>query len=105
MSHDQECCASLDGKLSASLFDRHRKCEAQMCRRCLVCIRHYMHASTQREGFKELWDTWIERWGRVRAADALLIAMAEYEAHYQDLIELVKIKAAKKRRRHVSQGN
>jgi hypothetical protein len=65
-------------------------------------IRHYMHASTQREGFKELWNTWIERWGRVQAADAVLMAMAEYEASYQDLRELVlKRQREKRQRKHV----
>lgn len=67
------------------MFGRHRKCELHFCRHCLTCIRHHMHQSAQREGFKELWDTWIERWGRVQAADALLIAMAEFEARFQDL--------------------
>lgn len=47
-------------------------------------IRHYMHRSCQREGFKELWLSWKERWGEVQAADALLIAMCEFEAHFQD---------------------
>ena len=94
--HDLECCAVVDGPLSASMMARHRKCEVKMCRRCLTCIRHYMHGSAQREGFKELWDTWIERWGRVRAADALLIAMCEYEAKYQDLKRLVEERKRRK---------
>lgn len=58
-------------------------------------IRHYMHASTQREGFKELWNEWIKRWGRIQAADALLAAMCDFEAHYQDMKRLV----AERRRR------
>jgi hypothetical protein len=62
-------------------------------------IRHYMHSSTQREGFKELWSTWIQRWGRVTAADALLIAMCEFEAKFQDLERLKEEMRKAKRRK------
>lgn len=103
--HDLECCAVVEGPLSASMLVRHRKCEVQMCRRCLVCIRHYMHGSAQREGFKEVWETWVERWGKVKAADALIIAMCEAEARNQDLIRLVEMRNAlhrerKRRKKH-----
>jgi|HubBroStandDraft_2_1064218.scaffolds.fasta_scaffold170236_2 hypothetical protein len=47
-------------------------------------LRHYMYGSTQREGFRELWETWKKRWGEVQAADALLISMCEFEANFQD---------------------
>lgn len=62
-------------------------------------IRHYMHQSTQRDGFKELWETWIARWGRVKAADALLAAMCDAEARYQDLKRLVELRKALQRER------
>ena len=63
-------------------------------------IRHYMHASTQREGFKELWLTWKERWGDTQAADALLAAMCDFESRYQDLKTLVTLRKALQRERN-----
>jgi hypothetical protein len=62
-------------------------------------IRRYMHSSTQREGFKELWSEWIQRWGRVQAADALLIAMCEFESRFQDLRRLLEERRKAKRGR------
>jgi hypothetical protein len=56
-----------------------------------------MHVSAQRHGWKELWDTWIERWGDVTAKDALICAMCEYEAKYNDLKALVEQERKKQR--------
>lgn len=58
-------------------------------------IRRYMHGSTQREGFKELWETWKQRWGDIQAADALLAAMCDFESRYQDL----KVMVAERRKK------
>jgi hypothetical protein len=60
-------------------------------------IRHCLYRSTQRFGFAELWPLWIERWGKVEAADALLAAMCDFEARYQDLKELVRLRKALQR--------
>ena len=62
-------------------------------------IRRYMYGSTQREGFKELWRTWKERWGELQAADALLASMCDFESRYQDLRRLVAER--RKRKKHV----
>lgn len=43
-----------------------------------------MHGSPQREGWKEIWTEWLDRWGKTQASDALLIAMCEFEQRFQD---------------------
>jgi len=53
----------------------------------------------QVDGFNELYQTWIERWGKSQATDAVIAAIAEYEAKYQDLRELVL-----KRKREAKRG-
>jgi hypothetical protein len=63
-------------------------------------LRHLMYGSAQREGFKELWDTWLQRWGKTTAADALLIAMAEFEQRFQDLERFKEeLRKAKRKKR------
>lgn len=55
----------------------------------------------QVDGFNELYQTWIKRWNKTQATDAVIAAMAEYEAKYQDLRELVLERKRKaKRGRH-----
>lgn len=55
----------------------------------------------QVDGFLELYQSWIKRWGKSQATDALIAGMAEYEAKYQDLRELVlKRKKEAKRGKH-----
>ena len=52
----------------------------------------------QVDGFLELYQTWIKRWGKSKATDALIAAMCEYEAKYQDLRELVLQRKRKAKR-------
>jgi hypothetical protein len=72
-------------------------------------IRRYMYGSTQREGFRELWKTWVDRWGDLQAADALLAAMCDFESRYQDLKRLVGLRRAlalsRKRRKNARTKN
>lgn len=51
----------------------------------------------QVEGFLELYQTWIQRWGKSKATDALIAAMADFEARYQDLRQLVLERKRKKK--------
>lgn len=51
----------------------------------------------QVDGFNELYQTWIKRWNKTQATDAVIAAMAEYEAKYQDLRELVLERKRKKK--------
>ena len=78
--HDKDCCKG---------GNSHKHCEPEHCLRCFTCLRRYLYGSTQREGFAELWPVWVKRWGKLQAADAVIVAMGEYEAKYQDLKEMV----------------
>lgn len=51
----------------------------------------------QVESFLELYQTWITRWGKSKATDALIAAMADFEARYQDLRQLVLERKRKKK--------
>jgi len=53
----------------------------------------------QVDGFNELYQTWIKRWGKTQATDAVIAAIAEYEAKYQDLRELVLERKRKKKKK------
>jgi hypothetical protein len=54
----------------------------------------------QLDAFLELYqDTWLARWGKTKATDALIAAMCEYEAKFQDLKELVLRRKADKKRK------
>ena len=78
--HEKDCCK---GGTS------HKRCEPEHCLSCFTCLRRYLYGSTQREGFAELWPVWVKRWGKLQAADAVIVAMGDYEARYQDLKEMV----------------
>lgn len=54
----------------------------------------------QVDGFNELYQTWIKRWGKSQATDAVIAAMCEYESKYQDLKELVAKRRKEKRGKH-----
>lgn len=50
-------------------------------------FRHFMYGGPHKKGFQELWLVWKERWGEKKAGDAVIAAMADFEARYQDLKE------------------
>lgn len=57
-------------------------------------FRHFMYRGVHKKGFQELWQTWKERWGEKRAGDAVIAAMADFEARYQDLKETKELHEA-----------
>jgi len=89
-NHAVECCKGQKP---------HKRCELDSCDRCFTCVRHYLYGSTQRDGFGELWPLWVKRWGKLQAADAVVAAMGDFEARYNDLRRLVaELRKAKKKK-------
>lgn len=112
----------LPGCCKYNLKKRHDICNEQTCRSCETCLLHAMFKAnaarrvanglkngmltvradqSQIVAFNELWETWMDRWGKEKAMDAVIASMCDSEARYQDLLELVaKIKAQKRKRKH-----
>jgi len=44
----------------------------------------FMATTEQVQSFNELWDSWVERWGKNKAVDILLSAMSGIEARVRD---------------------
>jgi hypothetical protein len=50
----------------------------------------------QVSAFYEIYETWVQRWDKGQAMDALIASIADFEARFQDLKRLV---AERKKRR------
>jgi hypothetical protein len=101
----------------------HPACNEELCVRCPVCAEHavfnaaadrrrangirlgrlqFMVDPTQVEAFEGIYQTWVRRWGKETAVDAVITSMCDAEARYQDtkrLMELMEELKRQKRKR------
>jgi hypothetical protein len=61
----------------------------------------FMAESTQVEGFFDIFETWVARWGKIDAVDQVLSSMCAAEARYQDYLEAKRAARKKKRSKDV----
>jgi hypothetical protein len=57
----------------------------------------FMADESQVDGFAEVFEHWIARWGKSKAVDCLIAAICDAESRYQDLRELVAERRKKKK--------
>jgi len=68
-----------------ALFQAHTERRRERCIRLRKVS--FFAEQHQVEGFFEIFDTWVERWGKEGASDMTVSAMCAAEARYRDMIE------------------